>query len=108
MSNGMSKDRVEFTLMDSQKDRQATARAAARAFNMTILTATQMMMANCGGGTRMRCRPSQFARFIVYRVEEGVSVNLVKSLDPKMIAAPDTVCDVSDRPATSGRFPKDC
>jgi hypothetical protein len=95
----MSKDRVEFTLMGNGRDEQPTIRAAARAFGLQLNDACKLVKANCGTGTRMRCRPSQFARFIVYRVEEGLAVNQVKALSPKLVPDVPSMVDVSMNPA---------
>jgi len=96
----MSHDRIEFTLTCHGRELEATAKAAARAFGLTPNQATRALLANCESGTRVRCRPSQFGRFIVFRVEEGVECNRVKELSPEILKAPPPVdMDVSSNPA---------
>jgi hypothetical protein len=86
----MSKDRVEFTLLSNSREMAATLKAARRAFG------TDFHFKQLEEGIRIRCRPSQFGRFIIYRVEEGVTCNQVRTLNPKIIPAPDdVVADVS-------------
>lgn len=94
----MSKDRVEFTLTTgTQTDRNLheTARAAVRAFGFTHTAALDHLHAH----RRIRCRPSQFARFIIFRVEEGVTPNGIQCLAPELVPVrEESVVDVSKRP----------
>ncbi len=92
----MSRDRVEFTLCKTGivKNDEGTGVAASRAFGLTIPEANRMMI----HGTRIRCRPSQFGRFIIYRVEEGVSNNPIQKLEPILVKAKPEAIDVSEHP----------
>lgn len=95
----MSTDRIEFVLTCNERELDNTAAAAAKAFGMAQHEARSALKKDCGTGTRIRCRPSQFGRFIVYRVEEGVECNRIKELRPKLLTfTPDSVLDVSMRP----------
>jgi hypothetical protein len=95
----MSTDRIEFVLTSATKERDATARAAKRAFGMVYSQAFALLTNNDDVGTKMRCRPSQFGRFIVFRIEEGVGCNRVAELKPKIIPGEtDCVLDVSKNP----------
>ncbi len=54
----------------------------------------------------IRCRPSQFARFIVIRCELGIKCNGIKCLEPKLISPEPPVnepIDVSTNPAAHDR-----
>ncbi len=55
-----------------------------KAFNMKLHEPAELMDAN-PGGFWITCRPSQFARFIVYRHEAGECVNGIKDLKPKIV-----------------------
>lgn len=91
----MSIDRVEFTCKETERFVDEAARAAVKAFGVSRVTADEWFRKE----KRIRCRPSQFARFIIYRVENGISINQIRILDPKLI---DLVCpeivDVSKNP----------
>ncbi len=84
----MSKDLIEFTFTTNSstgRNDEATTRAAHRAFGVSVATLRGHMIVN----RRIRCRPSQFARFIVYRVEEGGMPDGIQCLKPKIIPAVD-------------------
>lgn len=91
----MSKDRIEFTPPNNPKDNEATIKAMMRAFSMDHNEAKSALYK----GVRIRCRPSQFGRFIVYRVEGGVSFNPIKVMNVKLIPAQDFIdfIDLSKR-----------
>lgn len=95
----MSKDRVEFDLNDYESNFKATVDAAVRAFAMTPQQANHAVR----NGKRIRCRPSQFARFLIYR-SENVSVNRFGCLNAKLVPAVDheEIIDVSGRDRTDG------
>ena len=98
----MSHDRVRFTLTCKYNEREPTIRAAQRAFGLDHEAVSNILDQNCGGGGVVICRPSQFGRFIVYRVNEGVGCNRIKELNPSLILMPNsTVTDVSCNPADS-------
>jgi hypothetical protein len=92
----MSKDRIEFCLYSTEDYFAGTARAAVRAFGFTDSEAHTLLRT----GRRIRCRPSQFGRFMVFRLEEGVLNNQIKLLRPIMVAEPVEIeqpVDVSKR-----------
>lgn len=76
---------VEIILSEQiaqQKDIEACIRAIARAFNVSDSKATKMVNSY---GTVIRCRQDQFADFIIYRIEEGVSNDRIACLKAKYI-----------------------
>lgn len=90
-----SKDRVEFTLRAYDRDVEATMRGAARAFNISEDYARTLL------DKRIICRPSQFARFLIYREKEG-ACNSFKALSARLFT-PETVpspVDLSGNPRT--------
>ena len=66
----MSKDRVHFEMRDNSCNHAATSRAAARAFGMPVHEAKRMLERADYAPCVIVCRPSQFARFMIYRSEE--------------------------------------
>ncbi len=92
----MSKDRVEFTLCEryfqsySTKhnnggmQRNVCKSVLKRAFNMPQHESSCLMASHPNGFT-IRCRPSQFARFIVYRHEMGNCINGIRDLNPRLV-----------------------
>jgi hypothetical protein len=95
----MSVDRVSFKLpytvsltSDSGKAR-AIIGACEKAFGMTPQQAECYMRQ----GTQIICRPSQFARFIIYRNELG-GTNSFSCLDAKLVSADLERVDVSKNP----------
>ena len=93
----MSKDRVHFLLRDNQCNHSATAQAAARAFGMPLQQANSALKA-CQP-VRIVCRPSQFARFLIYR-SQGVSNNAFSQFEAELHPSHcDSVVDVSRNPA---------
>lgn len=75
----MSRDRVHFSYNDSV-DSSASRKAFTRAFGVGA-----PRLSSCGGGRHKTiiCRPSQFARFLIYRNEEG-GKNGFKILNAKL------------------------
>ena len=98
MSNKMSKDRIEFNLVASNwYDEDLISKVASIALGVDIGHARKLVVAE----KRIRCRPSQFARFIVLRNQFGAT-NGIKNLNaviiPPAAVEPDYV-DVSQNPA---------
>ena len=91
----MSKDRIEFTAYAHKGSDRIVANAMVRAFGMTQGDALSAILK----GKTIICRPSQFGRFIVYRIEEGVEVNQIKMLNPRIIQPIEAPIDVSKNPA---------
>lgn len=96
MTTTMSKDRVRFTFTDHDRNRQACIDAASRAFGMNCGQAYDAFLQ----ARMIICRPSQFARFLIYRAEK-VDCNAFKQFGAELIPAQshDPVIDVSKRPA---------
>jgi len=100
----MSRDRVHFNLPEemctelSPVSKAATA-AATVAFGLTY----QEMRSICMSRTRVICRPSQFARFMILRNLYG-GRNSFKELNAEIVPAITTPpeIDVSKRPNTYG------
>lgn len=99
----MSKDRVHFKLIYpaggywTGTDAQAQLTACRRAFRLD----DSIAKAAAKQGIEIICRPSQFARFLIYRGEAG-GQNLIKALQPRLVAPPPPVpqpVDVSKNPA---------
>jgi hypothetical protein len=66
---GMSRDRVHFEMRDNNCNHHATANAASRAFGMSACDARRMLEKADYAPVVVVCRPSQFARFMIYRSE---------------------------------------
>lgn len=82
---------VEMVLNEQvaqQIDKLACARAIVRAFGIDVNKAHKMVNKNCG--TVIRCRQDQFADFIIYRIEEGVSNNRIACLNAKYVECEQT------------------
>lgn len=96
----MSKDRVHFYFPGQFATNEAAAvqdEAAAKAF--------RMLPSHVKGARQKRleiiCRPSQFARFLIYRNVMG-GVNDFKNLDARLVTPeppPEQPVDVSKNPA---------
>lgn len=91
----MSTDRVRFKFNDNPKQEAENVAAAARAFG---ISRDRAMTAFRNEGTIV-CRPSQFARFIIYRIEEGVTCNRIAQLQPTLFHEVEGHLDVSKNPA---------
>jgi hypothetical protein len=63
-----------------------------RAFNMSFSESRMLMAKNSYNGFQIVCRPSQFARFIVYRFDTDECINGIKDLAPELFT-PTTVYD---------------
>lgn len=94
----MSKDRVHFLLKDNQANHEATARAAALAFGIPVSTARHSLR-SCHMPLKVVCRPSQFARFLIYRSRE-VSNNAYSQFEAELfLDNQSNIVDVSGNPA---------
>ncbi len=91
--SGPSRDAVEFVLpRPSHRDVDGTRDAAIRAFGMSLI---QFDAWKNDGLIQIRCRPSQFARFLIYRAE-NISCNRFKELEAKLVPGPElSVVDVT-------------
>ena len=86
----MSHDRVKFFLPSRNfNGRQGgfskgtMKRVLWKAFGMSERTSDGLMCENFQGFWII-CRPSQFARFIIYRAETGEGINGIKDLQPEL------------------------
>ncbi|MEE8608960.1 MAG: hypothetical protein V3S55_15255 [Nitrospiraceae bacterium] len=96
MANKMSKDRVKFFLCgryftngqsQSGMTRERCIPIILKAFGMPR-NLVHAVMDGSPQGFWIVCRPSQFARFIVYRHESGQCINGIKDLEPELIDPP--------------------
>ncbi|RWP44320.1 MAG: hypothetical protein EOR04_05200 [Mesorhizobium sp.] len=78
----ISRDRVRFQLSDIDKNHAANARAAQRAFGLTCSQAYHAVRTE----QTIICRPSQFARFLIWRSQE-VDGNRFKQLNAELLPA---------------------
>jgi hypothetical protein len=76
----MSKDRIRFRLSDRIDQKHSNVIAASRAFEIKRHVAARLFEQ----GAVIICRPSQFGRFIVYRIEEGITINRIAQMEPKL------------------------
>lgn len=93
----MSKDRIHFFFPGTgYASTQPQDEAAAKAFRMPVSHARAARQR----GLEIICRPSQFARFLIYRNEMG-GANDFKGLQARLVtpASQPEVCDVSKNPA---------
>lgn len=81
----MSKDRIHFLLKDNQSNLTPTANAAAQAFGISVATARSALRNGCHNPTKIICRPSQFARFLVYRSKE-VTNNTFSQFEAELVS----------------------
>lgn len=82
---GASHDRVEFSLpVPPSKDINSVQRAAVKAFGMHNNDFSPWREYHVP--VKIRCRPSQFARFLIYRAEK-VDVNQFANLNAILIPA---------------------
>jgi hypothetical protein len=88
-----SRDRVRFVLETHSID-VATSKAFVAAFDMTVPRRT-------GEALTIICRPSEFARFLIYRNDNG-GKNSFKELSPTLFSPQRdrNEFDVSENPAT--------
>lgn len=95
----MSKDRVHFLLKDNQKNAHATAKAAERAFGIPYAKANAALNGSQYKPMKIICRPSQFARFMIYRSQE-VTCNTFSQFQAELLPQHcDETVDVSSNPA---------
>ncbi|MCP4647186.1 MAG: hypothetical protein GY852_05525, partial [bacterium] len=77
----MSRDRIKFTVSTGgDRGFKATHEALMAAFNMDEKEANNAI----NQYRTIICRPSQFARFIVFRYRAGMCINGIKNLDPML------------------------
>lgn len=91
----MSKDRVLFHLVNRYYSRYPSENSMAwedcqrvclKAFGLSPCEFERLALANKEEGRiRILCRPSQFARFIIYRHKYGKCINGVRDLDPTLL-----------------------
>lgn len=105
----MSRDRIRFALGHRYYQPSPTQNGMldetcvdvmARAFNMGVCEARSLISAarRTGCNIEITCRPSQFARFIVYRYEADECINGVKDLEPQIVRRPRNIYErVADR-----------
>lgn len=92
----MSRDRVHFTLDTYGLDLQ-TRTAFKRAFGIDPPAGPNTRPGGyCDTTVTVVCRPSQFARFLIYRNDEG-GKNAFKNLNPKLVEI-ENILDVSINP----------
>jgi hypothetical protein len=109
----MSHDRVEFKI-DLATMNNATRKAFAKAFGhpMKMIPKTYVWpkASVVNQVTTIVCRPSQFARFLIYRNELG-GQNMFKELEPRLFVpepAKPQPLDVSLNPAATNPFDEEC
>ena len=86
---------VEMILSDQiaqSRDKEACVRAIRRAFNVSEAKAVAMVSSY---GNIIRCRQDQFADFIIYRIEEGVTNNRMAILNAKYVCKQTDFVDVT-------------
>lgn len=98
----MSKDRVEFYLRVDGTSSAALGKVFKRAFGTDM---PSRGAAHDGRSTgefvKVICRPSQFARFLIWRNEAGLT-NSFRELDARLVSGPavvNPVCDVTNNHA---------
>lgn len=95
MGHKMSTDRVRFKLTDNRCNTSATCAAAAKAFGLHACEAARMFEDEAW----VICRPSQFARFIIYR-SESIDNNAYRQFNATLFTPHEpTGRDVSKNPA---------
>ena len=81
-----SKERVRFILTSNMLHKQGMNVVLSRAFNITVLTAETYLSYDPVHADKILtiiCRPSQFARFLIYRSEADIS-NSFKAIKPEL------------------------
>jgi len=104
----MSKDRVKFFLPSMYFQNHHTPRGMHKDICASILSRAFGMhesvwrakMLEFPEGISIVCRPSQFARFIVYRIVEGECVNGVKDLKCSIVVPSNPYQIVADEAGT--------
>jgi len=93
--SAMSKDRVRFTFTDADSNKSACIQAAVKAFGMRMSQAYEAF----NTAATIICRPSQFARFLIYR-SQNVTCNRFQQFEAELVTPKlDTIVDVSTNPA---------
>ena len=96
----MSKDRIEFNLPEIQgmapqtDDDNRRLRAASDAFGISQHQAYDFSVR----GTRLRVRPSQFARYVVLGFQYGARTQIA-AISPKIVKDIPSFVDLSGNPA---------
>lgn len=80
----MSKDRIEFELKINGSEREKLSVAFRKAFAVEMPREGYRKENYESQYVKVRCRPSQFARFLIYRDQEGCRNNF-KELGAKII-----------------------
>ena len=91
--NTMSQEYIQFMLPHRYFQPSYTQNGMRRETCITLLTEVfglcdadwNRLMCEYSDGIRIRCRPDQFARFIVRRYDTNECINGVKDLEPKII-----------------------
>ncbi len=99
----VSKDRIEFNFYKYENEDCPSARIQKEASLYAFGLPTHLTVGAAKNGTRILCRPSQFARFIVKRSEigkrsEANNVNLISGLNSQIVQQPVEKLDVSGEP----------
>ncbi len=100
----ISKDRVRFTLASRYFQGNTSPNGMLKETCKTILlkafcmthSESEERMFNQAHGFEIICRPSQFARFIIFRHEMGNCINGVRDLEPELIEVPDMYAEIAD------------
>ena len=82
----MSHDRVRFTLSESVLNRSGMDGVLNKAFNINVRTAESYLnyeSEHAGKVLTIICRPSQFARFLIYRNDACIN-NIFKAMYPEL------------------------
>lgn len=100
----MSKDRVRFYLAaryfqshrtSNGMTRDTCIRLLFKAFGMTSSQSLERM-SRFHNGFWIKCRPSQFARFIVYRHQDGDCINGIRDLQPQLVEPVDVYAQIAN------------
>jgi hypothetical protein len=101
----MSKDRIRFflpflyfqiSMTRKGMHRVTCAQVLVKAFGHSVVY-WYKIMDRSPEGFYIVCRPSQFARFIVFRAEAGECVNGIKDLEPKLLSPEDKYMIIADK-----------
>lgn len=84
----MSKDRVKFYLGSKYLQHSSIFDVLYRAFNLTKVDIVNRTRGSAMEGLYIVCRPSQFARFMIYRNEVGIQNGFI-DLQAKLVDAED-------------------
>jgi hypothetical protein len=97
----MSKDQVEFSLAVNGREAEKLRRPFFAAFQQSMPLKGTLRPDRVAEYVLIRCRPSQFARFLILRNEAGCS-NGFKELGARLISSPEVpaILDVSRNSAS--------